>query len=176
MKDYYCLLASYRSAWFSGSLYIYEQGFLFVHPRAGAIVLPTSKLSKVQFYDKVITHLILRGIYFRLFLQILYNYFNISAVKNRFPCQGYYYFIVSLVQDSSSAVLILTCYPSIKDNLPYYLTVKQSHVVLALTPRSRIYRQFYSNVIHLWKENQLPGFAQFETVDGTMQRFLFQAR
>ena len=39
-----------------GSLYIYEQGFLFVHPRLGAILLPFSKLSKVQFYDKVIQY------------------------------------------------------------------------------------------------------------------------
>ena len=36
-----------------GSLYVYEQGFVFVHPRFGVISLPISKFSRVQFYDKV---------------------------------------------------------------------------------------------------------------------------
>ncbi|KAJ7385532.1 hypothetical protein OS493_015104 [Desmophyllum pertusum] len=112
-------ISSSVNRWEAGSLYIYEQGFLFIHPRAGAILLPTSKLSKVQFYDKGST--------------------------------------------SAIALLILTCHTSIKENLPYYLTTSE-RLVLALTPRSRIYRQFYSDVIHLWKENQLPSFPQFETV------------
>ncbi|XP_078357511.1 dynein axonemal assembly factor 9-like isoform X1 [Oculina patagonica] len=113
-------ISSLFNKWEEGSLYIYEQGFLFLHPRAGAILLPTSKLSKVQFDDKGSTNAIV--------------------------------------------FLILTYHASIKDNLPYYLTSEHSSLVLALAPRSRIYRQFYSDVIHLWKENQLPSFPQFETV------------
>ncbi|XP_022802915.1 uncharacterized protein C20orf194-like isoform X2 [Stylophora pistillata] len=112
-------ISSLVNGWEAGSLYIFEQGLVFVHPRVGSIVLQTSKISKLQFYDK----------------------------------------------DTPCALLILTYHPSSKDSLPYYLTVKQSHVVLALTPRSRIYRQFYSDVSHPWKERQLPNFPQFETID-----------
>jgi len=53
-----CFQYFYRICRLSGSLYIYEQGFLYIHPRAGAILLPTSNLSKVQFYDKVYAHVI----------------------------------------------------------------------------------------------------------------------
>ncbi|XP_058958401.2 dynein axonemal assembly factor 9 isoform X1 [Pocillopora verrucosa] len=112
-------ISSLVNSWETGSLFIYEQGFVFVHPRAGSIVLQTSKISKLQFYDK----------------------------------------------DTFCALLIISYHPSSKESLPYYLTAKQSHVLLALTPRSRTYRQFYSDVIHLWKERQLPNFPQFETVD-----------
>ena len=77
-------------------------------------------------------------------------------------------FILAFLQGSTDAIafLILTYHASIKDNLPYYLTSQQSSLVLALAPRSRIYRQFYSDVLHLWKENQLASFPQFEIVEG----------
>lgn len=76
--------------------------------------------------------------------------------------------LLSFLQGSTSsiALLVLTYHASIEGNLPYYLTRKRGSLVLALTPRSRIYRQFYSDVMHLWKENQLPNFPQFETVVG----------
>ena len=76
--------------------------------------------------------------------------------------------LFSFLQGSTSsiALLVLTYHGSIQGNLPYYLTRKHGSLVLALTPRSRIYRQFYSDVMHLWKENQLHSFPQFETVVG----------
>ena len=40
---------------YPGCLYIYQQGFLFVHARLGVVLLPTSKLSRLQFQDMVMT-------------------------------------------------------------------------------------------------------------------------
>ena len=40
---------------YPGCLYIYRQGFLFVHARLGVVLLPTSKLSRLQFQDMVMT-------------------------------------------------------------------------------------------------------------------------
>ena len=73
-----------------------------------------------------------------------------------------------LPQSSTSIVtlLILTYHPSIEENLPCYMTNEQNSLVVALVPHSHIYRQFYSDVLHLWKENQLPSFPLFETVEG----------
>lgn len=113
-------ILSPANGWETGSLYVYEQGFVFVHPRFGVISLPISKFSRVQFYDKGSTTI--------------------------------------------STLLILTYHASIKENLPYYLINKQNNLVLALTPHSHIYRQFYSDVLHLWKENQVPSFPHFETL------------
>ena len=64
------------------------------------------------------------------------------------------------------ALLVLTYHPSIMDNLPPHLLTEHSYLVLAFTSDSHLYRQLYADVIHLWKDNQLPSFPPFETVTG----------
>ncbi|KAK3750781.1 hypothetical protein QZH41_015326, partial [Actinostola sp. cb2023] len=48
-----CILAgqSLYSKYEEGTLYIYEKGFLFIHPRFRAVFLPLSAFTKMQFYD-----------------------------------------------------------------------------------------------------------------------------
>ena len=67
---------------------------------------------------------------------------------------------------STMALLVLTYHPSIMDNLPPHLLTEPSYLVLAFTSDSHVYRQLYADVIHLWKDNQLPSFPPFETVTG----------
>lgn len=119
----YCgqvFVASPVNRWEAGCLYIYQQGFLFVHARLGVVLLPTSKLSRLQFQD--------------------------------------------MGDTSRIALLVLTYHPSIIDNLPPHLLTEHSYLVLAFTSDSHLYRQLYADVIHLWKDNQLPSFPPFETV------------
>jgi len=119
----YCgqvFVASPVNRWEAGCLYIYRQGFLFVHARLGVVLLPTSKLSRLQFQD--------------------------------------------MGDARRMALLVLTYHPSIMDNLPPHLLTEHSYLVLAFTSGSHVYRQLYADVIHLWKDNQLPSFPPFETV------------
>ncbi|XP_068708667.1 dynein axonemal assembly factor 9-like [Montipora foliosa] len=48
-------VASPVNKWEAGSLYIYQRGFLFIHARLGIVLLPCSKLSRLQFRDKGVT-------------------------------------------------------------------------------------------------------------------------
>lgn len=56
-------------------------------------------------------------------------------------------------KESSSlpTLLILTYMPSLVDHLPCHLVNDSHRVVVMISPRTKIFRQFYSDVLHLWK-------------------------
>lgn len=52
---------------------------------------------------------------------------------------------------SAAALVILQYHPSIASHLPPHLINNNLEIVVALLPRTKIFRLFYSDVLHLWK-------------------------
>lgn len=103
------------------TLSVFENGVIFVHPQYGAVAIPKSKMSALEFYDGG----------------------TVSVM----------------------CLLIITYKPSLVPFLPRHLKTTDHQLLIAMMPKSKLYRAFFNEILHLWKEEtQTPVLKMLEAL------------